>query len=199
MVRVCSECKWVYYPGDKALVRCRFCGSLLPYQVCSTCGETYPVHYMSQGKTAGSIVRTCKTCKSNESNEYNKLRRKRLADNLQVAYAERQGEFETITKRIVDNQGGVLKEWQWYDKIKHYNGCATCRSQSADIRAIIIRPSVGGKYTSNNVLPMCEHCYGLLSMHENPLVSMNPMFNKKATTENYNKIIKALKELTGGT
>lgn len=51
-----------------------------------------------------------------------------------------------------------LTEEQWIKAVKHFGGCALCKSESVDARWYFIPFQEGGRYCAFNVIPVCEKC-----------------------------------------
>lgn len=87
----------------------------------------------------------------------------------------------------------MLKDIEWYNICRLFNGCAICSSEYSDVKAIVVKPSDGGKLSKYNVLPMCSDCFAIGNRYSNMFASFHPETNKKSTMENYKRFVDCTK------
>ncbi len=137
-------------------------------------------------------------CKSCYIKQYSKS-----ADKLLVLHRELEvikhtliTEHDKAFKYLVDNQPPrrPMRDIDWYKALKHFNGCCLC-DNNADIQWLFIRPSMGGKYSPTNVLPLCTTCHEAATLMSNPIASLDARLNDKASTKSLIKLKEGLKWL----
>lgn len=100
--------------------------------------------------------------------------------------------LEDWQRRIKEANPPVLKESQWIRAVAHFNGCALCSNDYAEVRYQLLIPELGGKYTVLNTIPLCEKCSKVKNRSTNFIkwLTASRTLDKKATT----KILKYLED-----
>lgn len=185
---VCSGCGWVY-PSTYDKPRCRFCGTKFVERVCPVCGKL-GVPYRIESPQ-------CRDCYVTLYKAYGKA--------VVSTQRWREGEiqraevlYDDWIKRLKDATFAPLSEDEWLAACRHFNGCALCDSSDIAARGYFIQFVDGGRYTSWNILPMCEQCTTALKMQINPFKRLNPKLNKNVPLyrgATFDKLMKAYEYL----
>lgn len=141
-VKTCSKCGWVL-AIQHPLTHCPICRTPFNVGICSVCKK--PIEYYRRGR------RVCKRC-------YDTVWRTprdhmTMMNRREEFYAEW---IENISK--IPKSYPTLTEEQWLAAVKHFNGCALCKSETVDTRGYFIPFNKGGRYCDWNIIPICDKC-----------------------------------------
>lgn len=156
--KTCEKCGWVLAIQDP-LIRCPICKTKFKVGLCNICKQ--PVEYYRKDRCV------CRTC-------YDKVTRKpdadkRLFQRRYAVYDEWLAKIASVPKNYP-----TLTEAQWLEAVKHFNGCALCKSESVDTRGYFVPFNRGGRYCDWNVIPICESCATEVRINPNYFVRRRP-------------------------
>lgn len=139
--KTCEKCGWVLAIQDP-LKRCPICKTKFKYGICRICGQ--PVELYRERNC-------CKHCYDTVTRTPN--------DRMQMVRRRRElyKEWCEMIAEIPKNYP-TLTEEQWLAAVKHFGGCALCKSDSIDARGYFIPLKDGGRYCDWNIIPICEKC-----------------------------------------
>ena len=140
--KTCNKCGWVLAIQDPN-VYCPICHTRFTVGICQVCKQ--PVEYYRDDR------KVCRKC-------YDTVIRK--PDAKARLKARREGVYNELLEKIahIPKSYPTLSEAQWMQAVKHFNGCALCKSESVDTRGYFIPFNKGGRYCDWNIIPMCEKC-----------------------------------------
>lgn len=156
--KTCEKCGWVL-PMRHPANHCPICKTWFKEGICTKCGK--PVTFYRYGK------RTCKEC-------YDKyVRTPRDNQAMQQRRVDFYNEWvEKISK--IPKDYPTLTEDQWMEAVKHFNGCALCKSDDVDTRGYFIPFKNGGRYCDWNIIPVCDKCATEIRLNPNYFKNRRP-------------------------
>jgi len=184
VTKTCGKCGWVY-PITHPDKRCRFCNEIFKQRFCSDCGRYTDIH------PSGSI---CRPCISKRSARYHD-KAEHYAHNARYLQANREKcvtQFNTWIGLInaVPKPYKMLTEDEWISACSYFGSCAICGEDHIESRCFFIPFGLGGRYTSWNVLPVCEKCANMQRVKFNPFLRYDKHFSD--TPRDLTKIVEYL-------
>lgn len=138
----CDKCGWEVDIQDTSR-RCPVCKTPYEYGICSICKQY--IKYYRHNRT---VCKHCYDTVTRKPDAYANMWKRR-----REVYAEWCEKIKKVPKTYP-----TLTNEQWLEAVRHFNGCALCKSSSIDTRAYFIPFKDGGRYCDWNIIPICEEC-----------------------------------------